>query len=142
MSHVIFINKMLQNMRRSKLLYVDDNPLCLTLFYKILKNEFDIILANSGEEAIDILEREPSVGIVVSDWEMPGLSGHELLNMVHETYPGKVCFMLSGNTNYSIIEPSLQKGIIKKYFRKPLEPTAFLHEINRMEVTEEYHLSI
>ncbi|MGE3277809.1 MAG: response regulator [Vicinamibacterales bacterium] len=76
---------------RRTLLLVDDDPLMLAVIKGILAREnFDLLLANSGGEALELLAtrgREP-LDMLVVDVEMPGMKGPELAERVRALYPG------------------------------------------------------
>lgn len=65
----------------SKLLVVDDTRLELYAIAQVLSNHgLEIVTATDGEEALEIFLRSPQeYAAVVSDWQMPGLDGRELV---------------------------------------------------------------
>ena len=116
-------------MERIKILYVDDNPIDLFLFRKIFEDIFDLAFADSVDRAIAYIENTPSVRVVVTDWQMPVKDGLSLLLHVHKFHPGIFCTMLSDRSDIGELKPYLKSGVIRKYFRKPLERERFLKEI-------------
>ena len=78
-------------------LLVDDEPNVLDGLTRVLRKEpYEILTANSAEEAATLLE-DRSVDLIVSDEEMPGMSGTEFLARVAEQYPDTVRIVLTGN---------------------------------------------
>lgn len=62
------------------ILVVDDDPFTAEMTGMILDEPgYEITLANSGMEALGILACDPLIRIVVSDMNMPGISGIQLL---------------------------------------------------------------
>jgi len=62
----------------TKILLVDDDPTMRTIPALFLRKwGYDVVEATDGEEAFEILCREP-IGLVISDWLMPRLTGPEL----------------------------------------------------------------
>jgi diguanylate cyclase (GGDEF)-like protein len=62
---------------RSVILVVDDNPDNVRILYEILKGDYEICAASSGEDALDIcLARPPDV--ILLDVNMPGMDGYEV----------------------------------------------------------------
>ena len=75
-----------------KILVVDDEPDVRTLFEQRFRREirsgtFTFSFAYSGEEALDFLHEHPSeVVLILSDINMPGMSGLELLRQIRQEY--------------------------------------------------------
>jgi sigma-B regulation protein RsbU (phosphoserine phosphatase) len=79
-------------MNATKILLVDDDPVARSLPKTFLgKWGYEVLEAADGERALEILSRE-SIGLVISDWIMPNLSGIELCRKIrasgadHYTY--------------------------------------------------------
>ncbi len=76
-----------------KILVVDDEIDIQTLFVQrfrkeIRAGELSFAFALSGEEALDILkENESQYVLILSDINMPGMSGFQLLGLLKEKYP-------------------------------------------------------
>jgi response regulator RpfG family c-di-GMP phosphodiesterase len=116
-------------MNKNRLLYVDDEAINLQLFKFNFQQQFDLILANSGEEALDIISKE-MVSIIVSDLKMPKMNGIELINKIKESYPDKVCFMLSAYSIDEAVEMGLDKSKIFEYITKPWKREEIINLIN------------
>ena len=78
-----------------RVLVVDDDPVCLNLLDEVLRAMgFDVVLAHNGQEAFDLI-CEGDVRIVLSDWNMPGMSGIDLCKRVRaRQLSGYVYFIL------------------------------------------------
>ena len=63
---------------RSSLLIVDDDPTNLRLLQEILKSEYKVYPAPSGERALNFLEKQVP-DLILLDVEMPGMSGYEVI---------------------------------------------------------------
>ena len=101
-----------------KVLYVDDVKANLMLFEASFESDFAVTLAESGEEALKILEGN-DFSVVVSDQNMPGMTGTELLGIVAQKYPDIMRFMITAYTDYSTVVDSINKGQVYGYFNKP-----------------------
>lgn len=65
-----------------KILAVEDDPVARRVLHQALRKlDHEVVAAADGEEALDILVREP-VRVVVSDWVMPKLDGLELCRRI------------------------------------------------------------
>lgn len=78
-----------------RVLVVDDDPVCLQLLDEVLRvMGYDVVLAENGEQAFDLICKG-DVRVVLSDWNMPGLSGVELCKRVRaRQLSGYVYFIL------------------------------------------------
>ncbi|MHB8474355.1 MAG: EAL domain-containing protein [Gammaproteobacteria bacterium] len=111
------------------LLLVDDEANVLNALSRALRrSEYRILVALSGEEALDILARE-DVHVIMSDQRMPGLSGTELLSKVKEMYPDTVRIVLSGYTDLGAITEAINQGAIYKFLTKPWEDEELRRQI-------------
>jgi diguanylate cyclase (GGDEF)-like protein len=67
---------------RTRILVVDDSRLMRKAAQKMLGDEFDVVLAEDGEEAWTLLNQDNSVQVVFSDLHMPRTDGYELLRRI------------------------------------------------------------
>lgn len=114
-----------------RVLFVDDEPQILRGITRMLESEeddWDVETAESGHEALDLLEEE-SVDVIVSDMKMPGMDGAALLDEVSRLYPATVRIILSGQANkesvYRAISPMHQ------YLSKPCDSDELRETITR-----------
>jgi DNA-binding NtrC family response regulator len=106
-------------MENRTVLFVDDEEQILKSLKRGLVNEpYKTLFANSGKEALEILEKE-EVHVLVTDMRMPGISGLELLKIVREKYPDIVRMVLSGYTQVTTLLTAINQGEIFKYITKP-----------------------
>jgi response regulator RpfG family c-di-GMP phosphodiesterase len=101
------------------ILYVDDEPINLTLFALNFKSRFNVITAGDGFQGIQKLKDYPEIKIVASDMKMPGLNGLEFITIAKKDYPDNIYFILTGLEITNDIQEALESGKIHKYFRKP-----------------------
>lgn len=83
---------------------------------------------NSGTEALHHLS-EHSFDVIVSDMQMPGMDGAQLLTGVMKNYPGVVRIILSGHSKKEMILKSV--GAAHQYLAKPCEPSILKATIER-----------
>ena len=103
------------------LLFVDDEVEILhSLKRQLRKEEYRILTAVGGAQALEILEHE-AVHVLVSDERMPGMSGVQLLSKVRELYPNMVRILLSGYTDSQTILNSINMGEVYRFITKPWE---------------------
>ena len=67
-----------------RILIVDDVPVNVKVIQSMLRrlNITDVVTAGNGAEALELLQRDPSVGIVLTDMWMPVMNGEELIREI------------------------------------------------------------
>ncbi len=106
---------------RIQILLVDDEPRVLRGLHRqlVMSDEWEILAAESGPEALAILANHPC-DVLVTDIRMPGMDGEALLREVRERYPQTIRLALSGQTDK---EMSLRAvGLAHQFLAKPCEP--------------------
>lgn len=74
---------------RARVLIVDDSAMSRQLMHITLKNSYDVIEATDGLQATEILKTDDTIECVVTDDQMPGLSGVDVAKFV-STLPRRV----------------------------------------------------
>jgi len=115
------------------LLFVDDERRVLTSMRAMFRREYDVVLANSGDEAVEVLQGRDDIHVVVSDQRMPGMTGVELLSMVKEQYPSSMRILLTGYADLEAVEASINESEVFRYLMKPC-PTDELKDAVRLAV--------
>ena len=101
------------------LLFVDDERRVLTSMRAMFRREYDVLLANSGYEALEILGKRDDIHVVVSDQRMPGMTGVELLATVKGDYPSSMRILLTGYADLDAVEASINESEVFRYLMKP-----------------------
>lgn len=107
---------------RSRLLFVDDEPLVLQGLQRTLhgmRSQWDMTFVGGGEEALTTLASQP-YDAIITDMRMPRTDGAQLLDKVKELYPQVVRIVLSGQANRETVLRSA--GPAHQYVSKPCDP--------------------
>ena len=100
-------------------LFVDDDANLLAGVLRSVRGEpYRCLTATSGEMALEMLASKP-MDVVVSDEQMPGMGGLELLTTVHQRHPEIVNVMLSGQASIGTVVRALNQGQIFRFLIKP-----------------------
>jgi signal transduction histidine kinase len=102
-----------------RILIVDDEPIIRTIFSSFLAEKYDCETAASSDEAlVHLASRE--YALVMSDIQMPGRNGVELLREIRSRYADVAVIMVSGIDRPQRIRDALQLGAVD-YLTKPCE---------------------
>ena len=102
------------------ILFVDDEKNVLQSLKRLfMDHDYEISLANSGEEALVVLEDNPDIGLIVSDQRMPSLSGVDFLEKARAIRPDTVRILLTGYADINAVADAINRGGAYRYITKP-----------------------
>ena len=104
---------------KTKILIIDDDDQIRGLLLKLLGNSYDCCEAESAEQALTALAAD-HFDLVISDIQMGGMSGLELVPHVHSIAPDCVVLMISGKCNIETAIEALHAGAFD-YIMKPFD---------------------
>ena len=110
--------------RKANVLAVDDKRANLIALEGLLYADYNVIFAESGEQAIAVLERRTDIDLVLMDVQMPGMDGFETASHIkkmeaHRDLP--IIFVTAIFTENPWIKKGYEVGGID-YFTKPFDP--------------------
>jgi len=108
-----------------KLLVVDDS----STMRRIIKNTLqrlgfnDVLEAEHGVEAWQIMERTPDINVLITDWNMPEMNGLDLVRKVRaeKRYDGMPIIMVTTEGGKAEVITALKAGV-NNYIVKPFTP--------------------
>ena len=106
---------------RARLLILDDDTLLRRAIARYLATDFEVVAAESAEQALALLDRE-TFDLILSDVMMPGLCGsgfHEALTLAHPQLTERVIFMTGGI--YMPAERQAMEALPNRLLDKPLD---------------------
>ncbi len=90
--------------------------------------DFDVLLAESAEESLELLKRE-TVDCAIVDIRLPGIDGDDLILRAHGLQPSLKFLIHTGSTEYQLSESLIKIGIgDQDVFRKPLTDMSVIVE--------------
>jgi len=114
-----------------RILFVDDEPSVLSGLRRSLRiysDRWEMFFANSGREALELIEHKP-VDVIVTDMRMPEMDGAQLLTVLHHRFPRVTRIILSG---YSELEATIRAArVAHQFLAKPCEPKLLYETIDR-----------
>src|SRR4051812_2614843 len=100
-------------------LLIDDEANVLFGLVRSLRNQpYRIITARTGDEAVLILKSH-AVDLIVSDENMPGMSGTEFFSWVAAHYPTVIRIILTGNATLPTAMRAINEARVYRFFTKP-----------------------
>ncbi|NEO54950.1 MAG: response regulator [Okeania sp. SIO3B5] len=104
---------------KPKILVVDDESDNLDLLYRTFHKDYKVLRAQSGLEALEILEKSEEVAVIISDQRMPRMNGTEFLSLTAKQYPDTIRILLTGFTDVEDLVEAINSGKVFKYLTKP-----------------------
>jgi two-component system response regulator AtoC len=102
----------------ARVLIVDDEPSLLFALRELLKSSgHDVVPASSGDQALQQLE---GVDVVVTDYQMPGMDGVQLLSAIRERDESVPVIMLTARGSERLAVRAMKAGAYE-YLTKPLD---------------------
>ncbi len=124
-----------------KILVVDDEPGIRRGCERVLRSQGHIVLmAENGEEGLELLQQQPDIDLVLVDLRMPGINGFEFLLQGQVLVPETVFVMI---TAYATIESAVEatKRGAYDFIAKPFSPDNLLrltdHALERVRLIRE-----
>ena len=121
-----------------KILLVDDEPNVLQGFKRHLRKAYDLELAVGGEAALETIAEKGPFAVVVSDMQMPEISGVELLSRIRDLNEQTVRVMLTGNADQKTAVDAVNEGNIFRFLNKPCPPEQLAQTLDA--ALEQYRL--
>ena len=126
----------------ARILIVDDDKINLKVLADLLKNDYIIMLARSGEQALKLARQEPQPDLILLDIAMPGMSGFQVIkHLKHDdaTNHIPVIFITALNTREQE-EQGLKLGAVD-YITKPISPPIVKIRVhNYLDMQQKYKL--
>jgi DNA-binding NtrC family response regulator len=119
------------------ILVVDDEPDNLEAFKFNFRRSFRILTAQSGTEALAILQNEP-VAVVLTDQRMPRMTGLEFLRKARSVAPDAVPIILTAYTDSDVLIEAINQGHVYRYITKPWDKKEVRGVL--LQALERFHL--
>ncbi len=106
---------------KARILFVDDEKRVLNAMRGLFRREYELFLASSGADALNIAS-ENDIDVIVADQRMPEMTGIEVLSRMRKQSPRTVRILLTGYADPSAIEGSINEGEVFRFLSKPCPP--------------------
>ena len=112
---------------KKSILIVDDDRTTRESTAKVLSNDYITHTASDGHKAIDILDKNEDIDIVLTDMMMPEMDGMELLEKIRSTNNDVTVILITGHSSIESAVDAMRKGAYD-YLTKPVD-------LNKLEIT-------
>ncbi|HAA55673.1 MAG TPA: hypothetical protein DCE42_13000, partial [Myxococcales bacterium] len=129
--------------KRHTILIVDDEEHNLMTLSDLLQDEYEILEAKDGLEALALIKAQENperIQMIISDQRMPEMTGVELFRASLDIIPRTKRILLTGYTDVDAIIASINKGQIYKFVLKPFGAHDMMMTIRR--ALEAYELEV
>jgi DNA-binding NtrC family response regulator len=110
---------------RPVVLIVDDERANLGTFARVFRKEFEVRIADSAANALEILVNE-TIDVLVTDYAMPGTDGLELARTVATRWPHVRRLATTGHFDLPELIDAERSGLVLKVMPKPWRKTEML----------------
>lgn len=117
-------------MKESTLLIVDDDPAFLDSLSTVLEEDFYIVQALNGIEALKVI-KTTALSLIILDLRMPGMDGIRLLKKVRESGNDKPVIVLTGNSSHEWAKKCADLNV-QGYMEKPVDIKRLILKIRKL----------
>ncbi|MDR3482249.1 MAG: hybrid sensor histidine kinase/response regulator [Burkholderiaceae bacterium] len=106
----------------ANVLYVDDEELACKYFARAVAADYRVVTASGADGAIEILRQPDSaIDVVVTDFQMPGRNGGDLLRQIELEFPHVVRILVTAYADKKLLLQTVNSGEIFRILEKPLD---------------------
>ncbi|MBL8631885.1 MAG: response regulator [Myxococcales bacterium] len=126
--------------RRAVVLYVDDDRANLLAFRAIAEPTYEVVVAKSGDEALQLIVQNPDIAVLMADQRMPGMSGIDLCERVQASHPDIVRMLVTAYSDLQAAIAAINRGHVSRYLHKPWNAEELL--VTLRDAVERYRLKV
>lgn len=124
----------IQKLRALKLLFVEDEKDLITIISDTLKKlQANFLTAGNGKEALDLLEANSDIDVIITDINMPVMNGLELIAEVRKTNKELPILIMSAHTESEYMRNAEELGVTN-YLLKPFDFIKFIELIASLDI--------
>jgi len=123
----------------ANVLLVDDEvDFVKTFSERLVLRDLDILKAFSGEKALQVLEQNKNVEVVILDVKMPGVDGIEVLAEIRKRFPLVEVIMLTGHSDVNSAIDGMKQGAFD-YLMKPCDMDQIIAKVTEAAKKKRQH---
>lgn len=110
---------------------IEDNPMVVkSLEFKLTKDGYDVVVAEDGRKALEILKEDDAIELVITDLMLPYITGTELIEHIRNNTPTMPIIVLSTSNQEEIITDAFMMGV-NDFITKPFSPNELSLRVKR-----------
>jgi diguanylate cyclase (GGDEF)-like protein len=121
-----------EGMNPPVILCVDDDPAHISAVRRALAPKYEVVAAESGAAALELLRSQERVDVVLSDLRMPEVSGDQLLEMAAQLRADSRRVIVTGFPEADELAASFDKGSVHHVLTKPWRPAELRFVIDQL----------
>jgi response regulator RpfG family c-di-GMP phosphodiesterase len=121
---------------RPRVVCVDDEPHVAAGLALHLRRRYEVEIATSGQQGLELLNREPEAAVVISDMRMPQMNGAEFLERALAAHPNTTRILLTGYAEVDAAIRAVNQGQVFRFLVKPCPPPELLKTV---EAAAQHH---
>lgn len=107
------------------ILYVDDEELACKYFQRSAGSDYQVLTVMNANDAIKLLEQKSNrIGVIVTDFRMPGRDGGDLLRQIEREYPILVRILVTAYADKALLLATVNSSEVFRILEKPVDMTA------------------
>lgn len=114
---------------RHPILIVDDEPDVLFSLKSLLRHDFELHTAESGDEALRVMN-DHQIHVLMTDQRMRGMTGVELVRRVRTEHPEAIRIVFTGYADIKAVLEAINSGGLYRYITKPWDPDELIETLH------------
>ena len=102
-----------------KILFVDDDLTSIEYFKTSFSDKYNILIAQSGEEGLDILQKHENIVLILTDHRMPQMTGISFLTKSMKSSPDSMRILIRGHSENELVIRAINEGHVFYFIVKP-----------------------
>lgn len=124
----------IEKLKKLKLLFVEDEVDLVEIITDTLKKlDANFLSAKNGQEALDLVEQNRDIDIIVTDINMPVMNGLKMIEELKKRGFNIPVIIMSAHTETDFINKAKELGV-DNYLLKPFDFIKFIDLITEMEI--------
>lgn len=118
-------------MFKYRLLIAEDDPIAKKIFKNFLENEdFELIFANNGIEAIEIIKSGEKIDLVLMDIKMPEIDGFVAGGLIKKMVP-EIPIVAQSSYTEDIVKNRIDRRVFNEFINKPIDKKQLLSVLDK-----------